>query len=75
MIAGEATRNACVHRCAAGDLSDDGQPAPYPSLIVRACNGRVADHSGTASLGTLLFLLRLRLTGWRHDPFGPHVDH
>jgi hypothetical protein len=26
-------------------LPDDGQPAPYPSLAVRARNGRVADYS------------------------------
>jgi hypothetical protein len=25
---------------------DDGQPAPYPSLAVRARNGRVADDAG-----------------------------
>jgi len=57
MIAGEATRNACVHRCAAGDLSDDGQPAPYPSLAVRARNGRVADLTFIYS-GFLVYILR-----------------
>jgi hypothetical protein len=30
-------------------------------------------REGVPKVG-LLFLLRLRLTGWRYDPFGPHVD-
>jgi hypothetical protein len=28
-----------------GLRASDGQPAPYPSLTVRACNGRVADNT------------------------------
>jgi hypothetical protein len=42
--------NSLTERCGhktfqiSGFWADYGQPAPYPSLAVRARNGRVADH-------------------------------
>jgi hypothetical protein len=37
-----------------GFWADYGQPAPYPSLAVRARNGRVADHP---EVGLVSFLI------------------